>query len=288
MISMTGYGYSEVQNEARSFSLELKSYNNRYLDIIINLPPFLSPLEPIIRDIIGKKVSRGRVEFYLRYHELKDSLKLVLDESAVDEYLNLLNTLREKAGIIEPVTLLNLQQVEGLIKSSKKVDIGEVKSVILPVLDSTLVDFVESRKKEGKATYKDIISNIKIIENSLLSIEKQASTIEDKIKNNLITRFKELMGEDYDQQRVYAELAVLLVKSSINEEIERLKSHVESFKEIASSDNPVGKKLDFLAQEMNREINTIGSKNMIKEVSLVVVESKDSLEQVREQLRNVE
>jgi len=288
MVSMTGYGYSEVQDDDASFSIELKSYNNRYLDIFINLPPFLSPLEPVIRDTIGKYVSRGRIELYLKYHTLQDSLELLLDEGAVDEYLALLNRLRDRAKIVEPITLLNLQQVEGLIKSHKKIDLEKVERQILPILKKTLESFVKSRKKEGVATSKDILKNIKKIESSLLLIENRADEIEEKIKSSIIARFNEMLGDNIDIQRVYSETAVLLVKYSINEEIERLKSHLDSFKEIATLDNPIGKKLDFLSQEMNREINTIGSKNMIKEISQAVVESKDSLEQIREQLRNIE
>lgn len=288
MNSMTGYSYNEQQNDQASFSIELKSYNNRYLDVFVNLPSYLNPLEPEFRTLISSKVSRGRVELNMRYHELSDSLEMSLDEDAVEGYLNILNRLRDKAAISEPVTLSNLQQVEGLIRTDRKTDLDAVREMAMPILEKTLDSFLESRHREGQATLDDILAKLKRIESAVDTVSASAQSIEERVKENLVKRFQEVLGDEMDLQRVYTETAVLLVKYSVSEELERLKTHFAAFREMAAGGEPVGKKLDFLAQEMNREINTIGSKNIIAEVSQAVVDAKDALEQIREQLRNVE
>lgn len=288
MISMTGYGYRESLNETATFSVELKSYNNRYLDIFINLPPFLSPLEPVFRELIAKKVSRGRVEFNLKFYLTEKSMGMSFDEDVLDSYVNVLNRLRERVGICEPISLANLQRIDGLIDRRRVVDLEEAREMILPVLEGVLVEFVASRKREGDATKRDVGVKLGLLERMVETISSYSQTIESRIKENLLSRFKEMLGEDMDLQRVYSETAVMLMRYTINEELERLASHISSFLEILEAGGAVGKKLDFLAQEMNREINTIGSKNIINEVAKSVVDGKDSLEQIREQLRNVE
>ncbi|MDC7126516.1 MAG: YicC family protein [Spirochaetales bacterium] len=288
MKSMTGYGYAEYQDEKIHLILEVKSYNNRYLDIIINQPVFLNPLEADIRKYINDRAERGRIEVYLRMRELEEDIVFHLDRSAAKTYSDALKELSQIAGINEKLELSHLLSFDGMLKAEKKRDIEEYKKKVFPLLEEAFKQWDDSRIKEGQETYNDISSSLDVIYGAVDLFEEKASEMEENIKTNIKTRFNEVLGDEVAEQRILAETAVLLVKYSINEEIVRLKGHLDSFKTSALSGDAVGKKLDFICQEINREINTIGSKSVIIEINQKVVDVKDSLENIREQLRNVE
>lgn len=288
MKSMTGYGSAEYQDEKIHLILEMKSYNNRYLDIIINQPVFLNSLEPEIRKYIGENAERGRVEFYLKIRELEEDVVFHLDKHAASAYADSLRELTDVVGIDEKVSLAHLLSFEGLLKSEKKRDIDDYRKKIFPLLDTCLAQWEESRCKEGVETAKDINAHLAVIYEAVELFKSRAGEMEDNIKTNIRTRFNEVLGSEIDEQRILTETAVLLVKYSINEEIVRLKGHLDSFTSASKSGSAIGKKLDFICQEINREVNTIGSKSFIMELNQKVVEVKDSLENIREQLRNVE
>jgi len=285
---MTGYGYCEIQNGKVHLSLDLKSYNNRYLDIVINMPPFLNSLEPKIREYLSSRLSRGRVEVFIRIRELQEDLKITVDSLTVQNYMKVLNELTKIAEIEPRVTLTHLLKMEGVLKTDKNRDLDYYWSVIRKALDTGFPEFEEARKREGDLTLQDITNLISEIREKLSIIEKHASAIEAKITETLKQRFYQLLGEDYDESRVYSETAVMLVKYDINEELMRMKSHLDNFSAICGSGEAAGKKLDFICQELNREINTIGSKSIILEVNRGVIDIKDAIEKIREQLRNVE
>jgi len=288
MKSMTGYGYSEYQDEKIHFILEMKSYNNRYLDIIINQPVFLNALEPEIRKYISDNAERGRVEIYLKVRELEEDIVFHLDKTAAASYAETLRGLTDAAGLDEDINLSHLLSFEGILKTEKKRDIEEYWTKISPLLEDCFAQWDESRQKEGVETSADIKSNLSVIYDAIELFKSKAGEMEDNIKNNIRAKFAEVLGDDIGEQRVLAETAVLLVKYSINEEIVRLKGHLDSFSAATESGGAVGKKLDFICQEVNREVNTIGSKSVILELNQKVVEVKDALENIREQLRNVE
>ncbi|MBI9105893.1 MAG: YicC family protein [Spirochaetales bacterium] len=288
MKSMTGYGYSEYQDEKLHVTLELKSYNNRYLDIIINQPSFLNPLEQELRKYISNNAERGRVELYVRVRELEEDLVLHLDRSAAASYAQTLRELARMAGLSDKIELSHLLAFEGILKTEKKRDLDNYRNQIMPLLESCFSQWEESRLVEGRSTEEDIKNSIAVIYEAIGLFEDKASEIETNIKTNIRKRFNEVLGDQIDEQRILTETAVLIVKYSINEEIVRLKGHLDSFLVAASTGEAVGKKLDFICQEINREVNTIGSKSFILEVNQRVIEVKDSLENIREQLRNVE
>ena len=288
MKSMTGYGNAEYQDEKIHLILEMKSYNNRYLDIIINQPVFLNALEPEIRKYISENAERGRVELYLRVRELEEDVLFHIDKSAASAYANTLRELSETAGLNEPVTLSHLLSFDGLLKTEKNRDIDEYRTKIQPLLESCMKMWEDSRCKEGVETAEDIKSHLNMIYEAVELFRSKASEMELNIKTNIKNKFVDVLGDEIDEQRVLSETAVLLVKYSISEEISRLKGHLDSFSAALDSGEAVGKKLDFICQEINREVNTIGSKSFVMEVNQRVVEVKDSLENIREQLRNVE
>ena len=288
MKSMTGFGYTEYTDEKLNLTLELKSYNNRYLDIYVNLPPFLSPLEPGIREYLNRKVGRGKVECAVRLRELEESLTINIDKGAASGYIQALNSLNETAGLGGKVELSHLIQMDGILKTQKNRDLDRYEEIIKKKLEEAFIDFEESKIREGRVTEKDLLESLEVLEEKAGLFERRAGDMEEEIKKNIRERFEKLLEDKYDQNRVLAETAILLMKYSINEEIVRLKGHIEAFRNGMKDDRPMGKKLDFLCQEIGREINTIGSKSTMSDVIQGVVDSKDNLERIREQLRNLE
>lgn len=288
MKSMTGYGYTEEQNENFYLMIEMKSYNNRYCDIFVNTPPYLGPLEQKIREYLSTRVKRGRIEFSIRFKELEENLSIILDKNSAMKYLEILSELAEMTAPGTKPELASLLQMEGIIKIQRNNDIERYWNLILPYVDEVFYAFEESRLKEGKTTEEDITNALQIIKQAYAVFSENSSALEQKIIEQLKEKFSLVLGDDFDQNRLLTETAIMLVKYSIAEEISRLGAHIKSFEDIMANGSNIGKKLDFLCQEMNREINTVGSKSIILEVNEAVVNAKDGLERIREQLRNVE
>jgi uncharacterized protein (TIGR00255 family) len=285
---MTGYGHAERMDQHYHITVEVKSVNNRYLDVNANLSSSLGPLEPRIRERISTGVSRGRVDVFVRLRELQEDLAVFVDRSALSGYLSALEELREAAAIEEPVRLDHLLQLEGVIKSERQQDRDRYWELVAPLLDDALELFARSRETEGERTARDIAGQLARVEEAVEVVEAHAGEIDGQVRTNLRDRFAEVVGDAVEESRMLAEVAVQLTRFSINEEIVRLRAHLQSFRSTAAGGGAVGKKLDFLCQEMHREINTIGSKSIVLAISEQVVEAKDALENVREQLRNVE
>jgi len=286
--SMTGYGHKEWSDEAISLSVELKSYNNRFLDVFVNLPSFLSPLEPRIREFLTERCLRGKVEVSVRAKELKGDVSVSVDEAAAAAYFNAVRRLSAVLGLEESPRLSTIMGLDGVLVAEKSRDPERFWVPLEKMLRSAFDDFESARKREGAATEADILAHIGAIEAALSVVAGHGPAMEESIKENLRSRFKEVLGDQVDENRVLAETAVLLMKYTISEELSRLKAHLAEFRAESARNPAPGKKLDFLCQEINREINTIGSKTPILEVSRAVVEMKDALENVREQLRNIE
>ncbi|MDD2297811.1 MAG: YicC/YloC family endoribonuclease [Sphaerochaetaceae bacterium] len=289
MLSMTGFGYSERLTEDFLLTVELKSYNSRYLEIIHNIPPSLSSFEIALDERIKTVVSRGRVELNIRLRQLKTDLNLRVDEAAVQQYKTAFATIQRLAGLQQEATLQDFLLTEGVLVPLRDSDVSRYKEPLFDLLDEVLVVFKASKEREGAATKRDLFRLGTQLQSSLDGVVSNADALEEKLKENLINRFEELLGEKgYDENRFLQEVAMLLAKYSINEEIVRLQAHIEAFHDLLESNEPIGKRLDFLAQEMNREINTIGSKSIMIEVNQQVIALKDNLENIREQVRNIE
>ncbi len=288
MKSMTGFGYAEIQDESIHLTADLKSYNNRYLDLIINIPPPLNPLEPAIRERLSRSVKRGRVELYLRMRELEENLSIILDRDAARAYAGKLRELGSELNLKDELGYSHILGLEGVLKVDKKRDLDFLGDMVNRIIDQALAELLERRAGEGESTEADIMEQIGHVEDALAKIRELAPGVEEKVTALLHDKFREVLGDDLEESRVLQETASYLVRYDINEEISRLTAHLNSFHSIARNEEMVGKKLDFLCQEMNREINTIGSKTPQVEVSRLVVEMKDCMEKIREQLRNVE
>jgi len=288
MKSMTGFAYREHRDERHKITITMKSYNNRFLDILIYLPPFLNPLEQKIREFLSKRIARGRVELYVKALELNQAAEISIDPLYVESYVQALRQLAEAAGIRERLRLSHLLRIEGMLKAEQSLDLDGYWLDLQPLLESVFQEFDALRQAEGEATGKDIQELLGAIEADIAKIEAVAPQLEEKIRHDLRTRFQDLLSNGIDENRILTETAALLMKSDIHEELVRSRSHLQSFSKILEKSGPMGKKLDFICQELNREFNTIGSKNLLVEVDGAIVSLKDHVEKIREQLRNVE
>ncbi|MFW5717689.1 MAG: YicC/YloC family endoribonuclease [Spirochaetota bacterium] len=285
---MTGYGHAERMDERVHVTVEVKSVNNRYLDVNVNVPSSLNPLETQIRERVGASVTRGRVDVFVRIRELQEDLQVYVDRSALGGYLAALEELRRVSGVTDEIRIEHLLALEGVIKSEPRGDRDEYWELLVPLLDEAVAEFARSRRGEGNRLAHDVATQLARVETALAVVEEHAREIDIQVRTNLRERFTEVVGDAVEESRMLAEVAVQLTRFSINEEIVRLRAHLESFRSTMSAHGPVGKKLDFLSQEMHREINTIGSKSIVLAINEQVVEAKDAVENVREQLRNVE
>jgi uncharacterized protein (TIGR00255 family) len=288
MKSMTGYAWTTRQDEQYFLSVEIKGYNNRFLEISVYLPPFLSALESRVREQIAARFRRGKIEAAVKLREYNAPLVVSVNREAVTAYAGAIDLLTEEFGLEGKPSLETLLGLEGVLETEKGRDDERCWALIEPALREALDRFETERVREGNHTEKDILSYVDKIASLSEAVNGRAPEIETAFRESLRTRFRELLGEGMDEGRVLTETAALMVKASIAEELSRLSSHLADFRADAARNPAPGKKLDCLSQEINREINTIGSKSPDLAVSRAVVDMKDALENIREQLRNVE
>jgi len=290
MTSMTGYSYEEKSLETAIVSVEIKSVNSRFLDLTINLPPYLNPLEAYFRSKITEKVARGKVDVYIRVKELESNPDITVDEGAVKAYSEAVKKVIKASGFgTDSEAALNfILSQPGVIVSNRSYDMDKYKALIEPIFDSVLEKFNADRAREGENMKRDLQEKLEKLSKCAQFFTEWQPKMEAMFKEQITTKFRELLEDKADENRIMTETAAMLVKYTINEEIVRLNSHIAAMRsELANNPTP-GKKLDFICQEMNREINTIGSKNQFAEVGAMVITAKDSLENIREQSKNVE
>ncbi|MBP5588610.1 MAG: YicC family protein [Treponema sp.] len=288
MTSMTGYSYIEQNTENAVVSVEIKSVNSRFLDLTVNLPPFLNPLESFFRDLVTKKVVRGKVDVFIRVKETESDVEITADTKAAKAYYDAIKKISDSIGYSQEIPIGLIVSQPGVLNSSKNYDAEKYKEMILPVFNSSLDVFVKDRLREGENLKKDLLEKLVKLEECASFFKEWQPKMEAMFKEQITKKFNELLGDNADENRIMTETAAMLVKYTINEEIVRLSSHLEAMKN-EINDNPVpGKKLDFICQEINREINTIGSKNQFTEVGAMVITAKDAIENIREQSKNVE
>lgn len=288
MKSMTGYGHSIYRNENYTIELEIKSYNNRYLDISHSINPFLSSFENYIDEKIKLIAKRGHLDVSLRLKVLRSDSNLTLDEELFKKYLSIYEKIAKEANLPGP-SLSDFASIDGLISSEKNTDQSIYKEGVDAVLDEALAMLASSKERDGKGTHADLLKLGESFKEALSGVEAREKELEDHFKSILSQKYEELLGvSGKDDPRFLSEVAALLVKYSINEEVSRLSVHMKEYFRLLSLEEPVGKQLDFLCQEMNRECNTIASKSQLVDINLLVVRMKDNLENIREQIRNIE
>ena len=282
--SMTGFGRGTTVSNEGKINVEIKSLNSRYLDIKflgINVHP---ETEDKIRRSIFDYLSRGNIKVHIDIDKIKDGQILTFNKDRFDTIQNILKNIHIKYG-----QKLNLSDIISIHDIISYVDAGiDDNEKIKEAVDSALKQLNGMRSIEGKQIYKDLISRIRIIKKNLTSIKNSSDKMPKKKKKDLSDKIKSIIDKDaIDQNRLMQEVAYLIERSDITEEIVRVKIHLDSFIEYLKYDEPVGKRLNFLIQEINREINTIGSKSPIHDVTIKIVEIKNEIEKIREQVQNI-
>lgn len=289
MNSMTGYAYKEVVEDGTQISVEIKSVNSRFLDLSVNIPPFLNQLENKIRSLVAEKTVRGKVDVTIRVHDTNSCATVTADTKAAVEYRDAISSVAEALGRkAEDIPLSLIISQQGVLNVTYDYDAESYWKKIEPVFNEVYDKFIGDRVREGKNLQIDLTEKLDKLDACAAFFKEWQPKMESLFKEQITAKFNELLGEHADENRIMQETAAMLVKYTINEEIVRLLSHLEALRKELTDDPVPGKRIDFICQEINREINTIGSKNQFTEVGAMVVNAKDSLENIREQAKNVE
>ena len=291
MKSMTGYGRGECSRNGMKFTVELNSVNRKQNDISINLPRELVELEPRIRDGINARVSRGRLNVVVAHHlGAKTAQHIEIDHALAKAYAKAAHRLAKEMKIAEGLTVDALFKTPGVVKITESmIDIEAVWPSVEIALQKALDDLVKMREKEGKFLRDDLAKRLKIIREKIDKIRSQAPEVGKRYQQQLRERIKNAGVEiPIDDERLIKEVVFFADRSDISEELTRLESHLKQFQSSFDSKEPVGRTLDFLVQEMGREVNTMGSKANDATISQLVVQCKAELEKIREQVQNIE
>ncbi len=292
MRSMTGYGRGEAAKDGFKFTVELNSINRKQSDISINLPKELVELEPRIRDEINAHLSRGRINVVVAFHRssAKAEEQVELDMALAKAYHRAIQKLQKEMKLSGSLTLDTILRAPGVMKLAEaSMDAESVWPHIESALRKAITGLVKMREKEGRFLATDLTERLDLLEGGLELITKSAPEIVTRYREQLRARVKEAgIDVPMDDERLMKEVVFFADRCDISEEITRLSSHLKQFRDGLKSNEPVGRTLDFLAQEMGREINTIGSKANAAEISQQVVKMKAELEKIREQIQNIE
>lgn len=290
--SMTGFGRCEVQEESRKFTVEMKSVNHRYLDANIRMPKKLNFFETAIRSLLKQSVQRGKVDIFITYEDLSEQqVSLKYNEVLAAEYLSYFEKMQEKFSLENDIRVSTLSRYpEVLTMEEQAVDEEELWKSLKKALDGAIRQFVETRTSEGEHLREDLIEKLDNMLKLVGCIEERSPQIIAEYRDKLETKVKELLADtQMEDSRIAAEVVIFADKICTDEEVVRLRSHIVHMKDtLVSDDSGIGRKLDFIAQEMNREANTILSKANDLEISNIGIELKTEIEKVREQIQNIE
>ena len=290
MQSMTGYGRFRLSKDGREMRVEVNSVNHRFLDISSKMPRNLSFLDDSLRKEIAEQLSRGHIDVFVNYSNMRDDAKEVrIDLPLALSYLKTVRELKETAdvpGELSVTDFIRLPDVLSIIEAEE--DQQAVRELFVSAIRGALASLVKMRRDEGEHLRKDILDKLDRITQIRENISKRAPEIVKGYQEKLAQRLAKLVDGQIDESRFITEVAIFADRAAIDEELVRLESHVLQVRNTVGENNPVGKKLDFLVQEMNREFNTIGSKAMDAEIAQLVVEAKGEIEKLREQVQNVE
>ena len=291
-ISMTGFGRGEYKDDNYQFSVECKTINHKYADINIRLPRKLSFLEDKARILVKDYIKRGRVDLYIKLDLLgSEDVNLKFDEELATQYVSILKQIKDKFDLVDDISVMNIAKFPDVIKTEEKEDDEDkLWSMLKVALENALLKLKEMRSEEGKKLAEDIQNRCDLLKNYIEDIEKYSYNVVIDYKEKLKNRISDMLEDPsiIDESRLAQEVAIYADKSSITEEIVRFKSHIEQLKNTVVKNESIGRKIDFLIQEMNRETNTIGSKSSDLNITNLVVEVKSELEKIREQIQNIE
>jgi uncharacterized protein (TIGR00255 family) len=288
---MTGFGSATLERDGRTVTVELKSVNHRYLDPNIRMPRYIGFAEDTIRKALTKCIARGHVDVSVNYRNTrKDAREIVIDTGLLSAYLTAAREAGKESGLEDDITLTNALKVPDIMSVIEAPeDQGEVCVLVEQAVLKAAESLAAMRKAEGERLYSDLIARVQTIANIRSGIAQRAPFVVSEYKEKLDARVAALAGGvEVDKARLATEVALFADRANIDEELVRLASHVEQFKQLMDSSEPAGRKLDFIVQEMNREFNTMGSKANDVEIVNLVLEGKGEVEKIREQIQNIE
>ena len=290
MKSMTGFGRASLESNGKNYIIEIKTVNNKYSDITVKSPKRLSFMEDKIRKQIANRITRGKVEVSVSFFDFSNKSKnVVLNKEIAKEYIKQLREIADENNLSENSSVVEIAKLPDILNSIDSDNDEEIAGEALQCLNMALDSLIEMRKTEGENIKQDLLVRIERVQNLVDKIAENSKGIVEEYVSKLEKRVKEILKTDVvDENRIAHEAVIYADKTSIEEELTRVNSHIVQFKELVNSDGPVGKKLDFMIQEMNRETNTIGSKAGSGEITKAVIDLKVELEDIREQIQNIE
>lgn len=288
--SMTGFGRGKYENEGRSYTVDIKSVNHKYTDISVRLPRFLNSEEDKVRKRISSAISRGKVDVLISFENYSSKgTNIRINKELAKEYIKELKSLAEETELQFNVDVIDISKFPEILKIEDTQDEELIGKELMIAVDDALEKFISMREIEGKRLIQDIEERIYLIQNKVNEITAFSNTLVSEYMEKLKVRVNELLEPSMvDENRLMQEIVIFSDKSSIEEELTRLKSHMSQFLELIKQSSPIGKKIDFLIQEINREVNTIGSKANCLEITNRVIEIKTEVENIREQIQNIE
>ncbi len=289
--SMTGFGRAHEIISGKEIIVEIRSVNHRYFEFSARLPRTYSYLEEKLKTKLSNHISRGKVEISLSVFRTEGTdAKISVNETVAKGYIDALNEANSTLELNNDLSLSHLLRLSDIFTVVKTVeDEDEIWSIISPLVEQAVGKFVDMRTIEGSKMYDDISSRLDFIEKSVEVIKEQSPVTTANYREKLFLKLKDLLVDNnIDEQRILTEAAIFSEKTAVDEETVRLTSHISQFRELLKSTEPIGRKLDFLVQEVNREVNTIGSKAQDIEITKIVVDLKSEIEKIREQIQNIE
>ncbi len=289
MLSMTGYGRATCETDGRQLTIELKSVNHRFLDLSFRMPRNLMFLEDDARKAIAEKLARGHVDVFMTYRNLRSDARTVqVDRALFDAYAQALDTLAN-GGLRDDRSLMSVARMpDVMIVTEAEEDQDAVRALMLETMAQALEQLLAMRRREGASMAEDLGRKVDAIEEMTRKIEARYPETVEEYTRRLRASIEELIGQNVDETRLLTEVAVMADRSAIAEETVRLHSHIQQLRETFQREEPIGRRLDFLVQELNREVNTISSKSQDVPITRLAVECKAEIEKLREQLQNVE
>lgn len=289
--SMTGFGRGNVSDDTGDFTVEIKTVNHRYCDINIKMPKSLICLEDRIRKVIQEKIHRGKVDVFINKNDLeKKSVKVVLNEELVDNYIECLKNIQNRYNIQEKISLdLIAKFPDAITVQEEEEDVEKVWNNICEPLTEAINMLVSMREKEGIKLKQNILTKCDTIKELVDKIEEKSPLVVIDYRDRLKKRLEELLDNcDIDENRISMEVTLFADKACIDEELVRMNSHITQLRDTLQLDEPIGRKLDFIVQEMNRETNTIASKANNLDITNYALTIKNEIEKIREQIQNIE
>ena len=289
--SMTGYGGAKAADEGNKFSVEIRSVNNRYLDTSVRMPRGFLFAEDAVKSAVSSHISRGKVDVFVNVSTAVGSdITITVNDSLAAAYKTAIDHIKKKLGVEANVTAYQIARLaEVLTLDKNELDKEQAQSRLMAVTGSALADFDAMRVREGEKLYDDISSRLDTIESFVSVVEQRSPQTVVEYRERLTRKMQEVLeSTQIDESRILTEAALYADRIAVDEETVRLRSHISQMRDMLKSKTPVGRKLDFLVQELNRETNTIGSKCNDTEVTKVVLEMKSEIEKIREQVQNIE